>query len=102
MPRRLAAGSIPLLLLVAFASARAAPSAPVDVYVFHGEGCPHCATALAFLEDLRADHPHLRVHAFEVWHDDANRALLQAFARAYDREVRGVPVIVVGDAWWTG
>jgi len=106
--RRLLAALLAAAFPTALAPAQAAPDAPpdapptADVYVFHGEGCPHCAAALAFLDELRADHPHVRVHAYEVWHDAENRALLEAFARGYRREVRGVPVIVLGDAWWTG
>ena len=106
--RRLLAALLAAAFPTALAPAQVAPDVPpdapptADVYVFHGEGCPHCATALAFLDELRADHPHVRVHAYEVWHDAENRALLEAFARGYRREVRGVPVIVLGDAWWTG
>lgn len=75
---------------------------PVDVYVFHGEGCPHCANALDFLADLQDDYPSLRVHDFEVWYDDANRETLRALAAVHGRPVGGVPMIFLGDEVWTG
>ncbi|MDZ7799772.1 MAG: hypothetical protein U5K81_03115 [Trueperaceae bacterium] len=78
------------------------PPLPVDVYIFHGDGCPHCATALAFLADLKQDHPTLRVHDFEVWYDADNRPLLEELAAAYGRRVQGVPMIFLGDEVWTG
>jgi len=93
-----------LLTLLASGAHAQAPSAPlpVDVYVFHGEGCPHCANALAFLGDLQADHPTLTVHEYEVWYDATNRALLEAFAAAYRRPIEGVPILILGDEWWVG
>jgi len=92
------------LTLLASGAHAQAPSAPlpVDVYVFHGEGCPHCANALAFLGDLQADHPTLTVHEYEVWYDATNRALLEAFAAAYRRPIEGVPILILGDEWWVG
>lgn len=99
---------LPVLLFAALAlatmiagPAHAAPL-PVDVHLFHGEGCPHCAAAQAFLAELTETHPTLRVHAYEVWYDDANRELLAALADAYGRTVQGVPVIFLGDEMWTG
>lgn len=84
---------------------RAGPPAaplPVDVFLFSGDGCPHCASARAFLDDLAETHPTLRIHEYEVWYDDANRELLSALADAYGRTVQGVPVILLGDEMWTG
>ena len=101
------------LLLVALAAANAARAQdapapaevaplPVDLYLFHGEGCPHCAAARTFLDELSETHPTLRVHEYEVWYDDANRELLASLADAYGRTVQGVPVIFLGDEMWTG
>jgi glutaredoxin/cytochrome c biogenesis protein CcdA len=106
----------PLFFVLVLAATAAAPvgraqeaaapgdvaSLPVDVYLFHGEGCPHCASAQAFLEEMTTTHPTLRVHEYEVWYDDDNRELLSTLADAYGRTVQGVPVIFLGDEMWTG
>jgi glutaredoxin len=102
-----------LALLVALAAALATaalaqqasdaePPLPVDVYLFHGDGCPHCDNAIAFLNELSTNHPSLRVHDYEVWYDEANRDLFVRLAEAYGRTVQGVPVLFLGDEMWTG
>lgn len=110
-PRAAAAlvASLVVLLLALASTAHAQDAAPsaseartVDVYLFHGDGCPHCANAIAFLNDLREEHPTLRVHDYEVWYDQPNRDLFARIADAYGRTVEGVPVIVLGDEMWTG
>ena len=51
-----------LLALIALSdSARATASTEpvsdtVELVVFHGDGCPHCAAMLAFLDDLQERH----------------------------------------------
>lgn len=90
------------LSLAGTARAQAEPPLPVDVYLFHGDGCPHCANAIAFLRDLREDHPTLHVRDYEVYNDEDNRRLMAAFASAYGRPVQGVPMIFLGAEVWPG
>jgi len=75
---------------------------PVDVYYFWGDGCPVCVTQRAYLDALEARFPDVRVHAFEVWFETENRALLQAFSDAFGRPVTGVPVTFIGEDAWVG
>ena len=85
---------------------RAAPFAQQDetvtIYFFWGDGCPHCAEAEPFLEDLTRRYPGVQVEAFEVWYDDDNRELFSRMAAAYGFEPRYVPTIFIGDAYWQG
>ena len=48
----------------------------LTLVLFHGEGCPHCAAELAFLDELTATHPELQVEAHEVWYDEQGQQLL--------------------------
>ncbi len=74
----------------------------VTLVLFHGEGCPHCAAEQAFLDQLSATHPTLRVEAHEVWYDEQGRQLLVATADRLGFEPTGVPVTVIGDRVWIG
>lgn len=80
----------------------AADEPQVTLVLFHGEGCPHCAAERAWLEQLAAAHPGLRMEQYEVWNDEANRALLADYAARLGFEPVGVPVTVVGDQVWIG
>ena len=53
-------------------------SAKVKVYLFYGDGCPHCAK-------------------YEVWHNSLNKKILNTVASKFNDEQYGVPYIVVGD-----
>ncbi len=75
---------------------------PATMLYFWGDGCPHCAAAAPFLDELEARYPTLEIQRYEVWYDADNRALLQEVADAYDVMVRGVPVFFIGDAMWEG
>jgi thiol-disulfide isomerase/thioredoxin len=75
---------------------------PTVVYFFYGEGCPHCAQAEPFLDDLAGRHPGLEVKRYEVWHDEANRQRLGEMAAGYRIEPTGVPVILIGQHAWIG
>jgi glutaredoxin len=80
----------------------AAVDAPVTLVLFHGEGCPHCAAERAWLEQFAAVRPQLRIAQYEVWNDQANRALLAQKAAELGFEPTGVPVTIVGDRVWIG
>ncbi|MFO7547100.1 MAG: thioredoxin family protein [Trueperaceae bacterium] len=74
----------------------------VPLYLFWGDGCPHCATEKAFLAKLQERYPALEVRAFEVYADPVGRALLLAMAEAFGREASGVPMTFLGDYAWVG
>jgi cytochrome c biogenesis protein CcdA/thiol-disulfide isomerase/thioredoxin len=75
---------------------------PVNVYYFWGNGCPVCVQQRAYLDQLEARYGEVSVHAFEVWYDAENLALLQAFSDAFRRPVTGVPVTFIGEDSWVG
>jgi glutaredoxin len=66
------------------------------VYFFHGDGCPHCAKELAFLDTIE-DRPDVEVVRLEVWHNAENRAILSSVAERLNATFNGVPVTIVGE-----
>jgi glutaredoxin len=83
-------------LLVACLATPAPPTAcadesPADIEVFVREGCPHCAAAKLFLQDLRRERPGLRIVIRDVAQDPAARARLNELGRLTGTPVGGVP-----------
>ena len=87
------------------------PSAPsyaeqtnnaVNVYVFWGQGCPHCAHAKEVLEPYTAEHDNIGYHTFEVYYSLENQNKMQAVGRILNVDASGVPFIVVGDKTYLG
>ncbi len=91
-----------LLLLAAAPALRAQAAEPVVITMFWGDGCPHCAKAKPFLEDLANRYPQVELRLYEVWHSEENMALFQQMAGEYGFEVHGVPTIFIGDQHWEG
>lgn len=74
----------------------------LNLYFFYGDGCPHCAKEEIFLEKLIKETPEININYFEVWQNSDNAKLLAEVSRKMNFEVRGVPVLVVGDEQISG
>lgn len=75
---------------------------PVYIYFFWGDGCPHCAEAKPFLQELAQRYPNVQVESFEVWYVAENQTLFQQMAAAHEFEPRYVPTLFIGDRQWEG
>ncbi len=98
-----------LLVLVSpggMALARAASPQPegrkIFIYFFWGDGCPHCAEAKPFLQDLAQRYPEVQVESFEVWYNADNQALFEQMAAAHAFQPRYVPTFFIGERQWEG
>ncbi len=75
---------------------------PVTMYLFWGDGCPHCAAMKPYLQTLLEKYPSLKMEQFEVWYNDANASLLTKTATKFGFEVGGVPTLFIGPYHFTG
>ncbi|MGD9638505.1 MAG: TlpA family protein disulfide reductase [Alphaproteobacteria bacterium] len=69
----------------------------IVMYFFWGDGCPHCAQAKPFLEELKKQYPDLDVRAYETWKDQEGIKMFGKLATAYGVDPRGVPAFFIGD-----
>ena len=74
----------------------------VNLYLFWGDGCPHCAAEEELLTDLENEYENLSVTKYEVWYHSENNAFLQKIAASTERTFRGVPVTIIGQTIITG
>ncbi len=86
----------------------AAQPAPVStarktsLYIFWGEGCPHCAQAIPVLEKWAQEKNGLEVIKYEVYYDETNLEYFYKFADAVGIKPTAVPTIFMGDQYWIG
>lgn len=79
------------------------PKGTPTVYLFYGEGCPHCAKEEQFLGSLQLQSRFpVNIKKFEVWHNVDNAELLTRVAGKLGATVRGVPFTVVGKHFTEG
>ncbi len=86
------------LLVFVFLSSLAYADNNVTLYYFYGEGCPHCAKAKPFLEELENKYPELTVESYETWYNLRNSELLASMSSACGTKVLGVPTFFIGHA----
>ena len=75
----------------------------VNLYLFHGRECPHCAEEKQWLKEIKKDYKdYLNVYEFEVWHDENNAKTLEVVKETFKTDARGVPFTVIGDNYYVG
>ncbi|MBQ1496395.1 MAG: hypothetical protein IIZ40_03515 [Bacilli bacterium] len=77
----------------------------VNVYLFRGEGCPHCKEAESFFDSLAKDEEYSKYYnlvKYEVWYNEDNAKLMGEVAKKLNTEASGVPFIVIGDKYYSG
>ena len=78
-------------------------SGKVNIYIFWGNGCPHCSEAHAFFDSIKDTYgKYFNLYGFEVWYNDDNNKLFKTFADAMKDEAQGVPYIVIGSKSFLG
>ncbi len=74
----------------------------VAVYLFWGDGCPHCASQKTAMSDWTTKYPDIEIKTYETWNNTDNATKLEAMAKAYNTTVEGVPMTFIGDKYWVG
>ena len=41
----------------------------LNIYLFYGDGCPHCAAEEKFLDKYLKEHDNVKLHKYEVWYN---------------------------------
>ena len=78
-------------------------NAPVHVYFFYGDGCPHCAEAEEFFDSIEDElGDKFEIIGYETWSNSDNVALMDAVSEARKEEPSGVPYIIIGNQSWDG
>ncbi len=72
------------------------------IYLFWGDGCPHCAKEKPILEALAKNNPNVELRFYEVWNSQPNRDVFVNFTKAYGFEPKAVPTTFLGDKYWVG
>lgn len=69
----------------------------ITVYLFYGDGCPHCAAEKEFLDIADDKYDNIELVYYEVWKDPENRRLLEEVRRQMEISRSGVPITIIGE-----
>ncbi len=91
-----------ILLFSTTAFAQENTTEPCTIYVFYGEGCPHCKAEKEFLPTLTEKYPNLEIEMIEVWKNESNRDLFMKVSEKYGIKNLGVPLTFIGEEYVIG
>lgn len=74
----------------------------ISVYLFYGDGCPHCAEEKKFLSSIKYDYDDVEFIYFEVWYNNENSEFLSEVKDKLNVTRSGVPVTVIGETTFVG
>ena len=69
----------------------------VTLYLFHGDGCPHCASEIEYLNKIESKYENLEIVKYEVWYNDENSEFLKSIKSSFGVDNSYVPATIIGD-----
>lgn len=95
-------GLLAVVILGFFMVQNAGAIDPPILYLFWGEGCPHCEHEKTFLKDFHQQYPQVEIRLFETWQHPEFANLANELRKAYQIKGAGVPLTVMGDWYLVG
>ena len=74
----------------------------ITLYLFYGDGCPHCAQEKIFLDSIKDSYDNLDIVMYEVWKNPENQKFLEQVKTELGIQRSGVPVTIIGDTYMVG
>ena len=75
----------------------------VNVYVFWGDGCPHCKHLAQFFDSNKSElKDKINLYTFEVWKDSTNLKFMKDFGKFLGETPQGVPYMIIGNKTFSG
>ena len=75
----------------------------INLYLFHGAECPHCAEEKVWLKEIEEKYKDsLNIYYFEVWHDKDNAKIMEKLMKDFGVEKNGVPFTIIGEKHYIG
>ena len=69
----------------------------VNLYLFYGDGCPHCAEEEKFIDEYLKTEKSAKLIKYEVWHSEENRKTWVKIQDILNNHENGVPYLIIGD-----
>lgn len=74
----------------------------LNLYLFYGEGCPHCKQLKIFLDEYMDENPNIKLYQYEIWNSAENRKKFVDVMKITENRMGNVPYLVIGEGVITG
>lgn len=80
-----------------------ANKAPLELTLFWGQGCPHCAKEKAFLETIQYEYrDKIIINYYEIYNNQSNSELFLAAVEKFNIDQPGVPLLIIDEDYIIG
>lgn len=69
----------------------------INIYLFYGDGCPHCASEEKFLNEYLKKNKDVKLHKYEVWYNEENSKKYDEVHKILNDETNGIPYLIIGN-----
>lgn len=88
-------------LLIPFNDVKALEN-EANLYLFYGDGCPHCSAQKEYLNEIKDNYPNLKIYLYEVWYNKENASLYNLVKEKIGYDKSSVPFTVIGTNYMVG
>lgn len=75
----------------------------VNIYIFWGDGCPHCKHLAEFFDKHRSEVEKMaNLYTLEVWKNSDNLTLMKNLGKFLGETPKGVPYFIIGNKTFSG
>ncbi|MBR5370225.1 MAG: hypothetical protein IK137_02860 [Bacilli bacterium] len=94
--------SLCLLLVILLFPLTVKAENKITLYLFHGDGCPHCAEEINYLNKIKSKYKNLKIVKYEVWYNKENAEFLKQVKASFEVNSPYVPTTIIGNTIMIG
>lgn len=91
-----------LLMMILLPLSVKATSNKMNIYLFYGDGCPHCAAEKEFLNNYLKNKKDIKLYTYEVWYNEDNQKAFKDVQKLLKKDATGIPYLIIGRQVITG
>ena len=69
----------------------------LNIYLFYGDGCPHCAAEEKFLNEYLKKDKSVKLHKYEIWYDTENAKKYKEVNKILNDNSNSIPYLIIGN-----
>ncbi len=74
----------------------------LNIYLFYGDGCPHCKEEEKWLDSYLNKNEFIKIHRYEVWYDKENQEKYSKVHDILNDTSSGIPYLIIGETVISG
>ena len=74
----------------------------LNLYLFYGDGCPHCAALEKYLDSYLKDKDYINLYTYEVWYNQDNLKKYDDLHELLNDTGNGIPYLIIGGTTISG